>query len=303
MKRNILVTGGTVFVSRFVSTYFSRKGHNVYVLNRGSKLQVEGVHLIKADRHALGDVLKSYSFDAILDITGYTREDVKDLVEALPEIKQYIYISSGAVYPETLPIPFHEGQKCGRNLIWGDYGSNKLDAENYLRENVPQSYILRPPYLYGPMENLYREPFVFECADLDRPFYIPKDGKQRLQFFHVEDLCRFMELLMEKEPEQKIFNVGNPELVTIEEWAELCYKTAGKEMTAKYVDEGHNQRDYFSFYDYEYELDVTKQLELMPDLKSLDEGLIEAYEWYKEHKEDVRKKPFFTYIDTRLKDL
>lgn len=74
-------------------------------------------------------------------------------------------------------------------------------------------------------------------------------------------------------------------------------------MVAKYVDASHNQRDYFSFYDYEYELDVSKQLELMPQLKSMDVGLKEAYEWYIDHKEDVRKKPFFTYIDTRLKDL
>lgn len=303
MKRNILVTGGTVFVSRFVATYFVEKGDNVYVLNRGTKPQVEGVHLIKADRHALGDVLKDCSFDAVLDITGYTREDVKDLVEAIPEIKQYVYISSGAVYPETLPIPFHEKQTCGRNSIWGDYGSNKLDAEKFLQENVPEAYILRPPYLYGPMENLYREPFVFECADLDRTFYVPKDGKQKLQFFHVEDLCRFIEVLLEKQPTQKIFNVGNPELLTIEEWARLCYHVAGKAMEAKYVDARHNQRDYFSFYDYEYELDVTKQAELMPAVKPLDEGLKEAYEWYIAHKEDVRKKPFFEYIDTRLKDL
>ena len=303
MKKNILVTGGTVFVSRFVATYFVEKGYNVYVLNRGSKPQVDGVHLIKADRHALGDVLKEYSFDTVLDITGYTREDVKDLVEALSEIRQYIYISSGAVYPETLPIPFHEEQQCRRNLIWGDYGSDKLDAENYLRENVPQAYILRPPYLYGPMENLYREPFVFECADLNRPFYVPKDGKQKLQFFHVEDLCRFMEILMEKEPGQKLFNVGNPEMVTIEEWTRLCYEAAGKECVVKYVTGEHNQRDYFSFYDYEYELDVTKQTELMPNVKSLNKGLKEAYEWYTNHKEDVRTKPFFTYIDTKLKDL
>lgn len=303
MQRNILVTGGTVFVSKFVATYFAGKGHNVYVLNRGTKSQAEGVQLIKADRHELGDVLKDYSFDTVFDITGYTREDVKDLVEALPEIRQYIYISSGAVYPETLPVPFHEGQTCGRNSIWGDYGSNKLDAENYLRENVPQAYILRPPYLYGPMENLYREPFVFDCANAGRPFYAPKEGKQKLQFFHVEDLCRFMEVLMEKEPEQKLFNVGNPEAVTIEEWARLCYKAAGKECAVKYVAGEHNQRDYFSFYDYEYELDVTKQMELMPTVKPLLEGLKEAYEWYMAHEDEVRKKPFFTYIDTRLKDL
>ena len=303
MKRNILVTGGTVFVSRFVATYFVEKGDNVYVLNRGTKPQVEGVHLIEADRHALGDILKGYTFDAVLDITGYTRDDVKDLVAALGGFEQYVYISSSAVYPEMLQQPFHEAQQCGRNAIWGDYGSNKLDAEKFLQENVPEAYILRPPYLYGPMENLYREPFVFECADLDRPFYAPKDGKQKLQFFHVEDLCRFIEVLLEKEPEEKIFNVGNPDVVTIEEWAKLCYRAAGKEMSVKYVDASHDQRDYFSFYDYEYELDVTKQMELMPEVKPLAEGLKEAYEWYIAHKEDVRKKPFFEYIDSKLKDL
>ena len=35
--RRILVTGGTVFVSRFVANYFAQKGDDVYVLNRNSK--------------------------------------------------------------------------------------------------------------------------------------------------------------------------------------------------------------------------------------------------------------------------
>lgn len=33
----------------------------------------------------------------------------------------------------------------------------------------------------------------------------------KLQFFHVEDLCRFIDILVEKQPEQHIFNVGNKE--------------------------------------------------------------------------------------------
>lgn len=303
MKRNILVTGGTVFVSRYVASYFVKQGDNVYVLNRNTKSQAEGVHLIEADRHALGTTLKKYAFDAVLDITGYTRDDVKDLVEALGEFEQYVYISSGAVYPETLPIPFRETQQCGRNKIWGDYGSNKLEAENYLRENVPQAYILRPPYLYGPMENLYREPFVFDCANLNRAFYVPGEGKQRLQFLHVEDLCRFIGILLEKEPKNRIFNVGNPETVTIEEWAALCYQAAGKELSVRYVDKSHNQRDYFSFYDYEYELDVTKQMALMPEFKPFSDGLKESYAWYMLHQDEVRKKPYFAYIDTNLREL
>ena len=31
---NILVTGGTVFASRYTAEFFAAKGHDVYVLNR-----------------------------------------------------------------------------------------------------------------------------------------------------------------------------------------------------------------------------------------------------------------------------
>ena len=80
---NILVTGGTVFASRFTAEYFVQKGHKVFVLNRGTKPQSDGVALIKGDRHSLGDTLRSYDFDAVLDVTAYNENDVADLVNAL----------------------------------------------------------------------------------------------------------------------------------------------------------------------------------------------------------------------------
>lgn len=169
-----------------------------------------------------------------------------------------------------------------------------------MQEHVSQAYILRPPYLYGPMQNVYREPFAFDCAMADRPFYIPEDGSMKLQFFHVEDLCRFIDLLLEKKPEQRIFNVGNKEAVTIREWVELCYKVVGKQLNTISVDSSHPQRQYFSFHDYEYYLDVTKQEALMPDTKPLFEGLLESFVWYREHSELVNKKPFVNYIDTEI---
>lgn len=299
--RKILVTGGTVFVSRYVAEYFVKKGEDVYVLNRNTRLQSAGVKLIEADRNALVDKLKNYDFDLVVDVTSYTKADVENLVNALGTIKEYIFISSSAVYPETLPQPFHEEQECGLNSIWGSYGTNKLEAEKYLQEHVPQAYILRPPYLYGPMQNVYREPFVFDCAMADRVFYIPKDGGMKMQFFHVEDLCRFIDILLEKKPEQKIFNVGNKEAVTINEWVALCYRVVGKDLRTVSVDASHPQRQYFSFYDYEYYLDVTKQQALMPDTKSLFEGLQESFEWYRKHEDLVIKKPLIKYIDEELK--
>jgi len=292
----LLITGGTVFVSRFAAAYFVSRGDDVYVLNRNTRPQVPGVHLIQADRNDLGDVLKNSEFDAVLDINSYTKSHVAQLLDALGTFRDYIFISSSAVYPETLPQPFTEEQPCGANAIWGAYGTNKLEAEHYLQSRVPQAYILRPPYLYGPMENVYREPFVFDCAEENRPFCLPGDGGMKLQFFHVEDLCRFMEILLETHPGQHIFNVGNPEAVTAESWAKLCYEAAGKPWQAVAIS-GHPQRCFFPFHEYEYMLDVSKQQALMPECKPLAEGLREAYRWHREHPQDVNRKPFFEYID------
>lgn len=295
----ILVTGGTVFASRFTAEYFAKE-HEVYVLNRNTRPQSTGVTLINADRHALGDTLRDYHFDAVIDVTAYNEADVRDLLDALGEFKNYVMISSSAVYPETLPQPFKEDMQLGANSVWGDYGTNKVAAEKYLLERVPNAYIIRPPYLYGKMNNLYREAFVFECAERDMPFFVPNGGEMPLQFFDIEDMCRFIEILLEKQPEQRVFNVGNPETVTVREWAGLCYGALGKAPEIRNVLFRINQREYFPFYDYGYKLDVSAMTALMPDVKPLEQGLREAYEWFSEHRDEIRRKPLFEYIENNL---
>ena len=291
----VLVTGGTVFASRFCAEYFLKKGHEVFVINRGTKPQSAGVNLIECDRHSLGDRLKDLYFDLVLDVTAYNEYDVKALVSALGDYGRYILISSSAVYPETLKVPFNEGQECGANKFWGDYGLNKLAAERYLLNNSDNFYIIRPPYLYGSMNNLYREAFVFECAERDMPFYVPGDGKMPLQFFHIEDMCGFAEILTEKAPVQRIFNVGNTETVTVEEWVKACYNVLGKIPRIRCV-AGHEESNYFCFRNYGFSLDVTGQGKLMPGTKPLDKGLTESYEWFKDNRELIRRKDYFKYI-------
>ena len=48
----------------------------------------------------------------------------------------------------------------------------------------------------------------------------------------MEDLCKFVELLIEKSPEQHIFNVGNKYTADICEWVKLCYNAAGKSLSS-----------------------------------------------------------------------
>ncbi len=298
--KKILVTGGTVFVSRYIAEDYIAKGYDVYVLNRNSRMQSAGAKLIQADRYDLGDILRHYHFDIVIDVTAYTAKAVDLLLDALGSYEEYVLISSSAVYPEHCSQPFTEETQLGTNKYWGKYGTDKIEAEETLMKRNKNAYIVRPPYLYGPMNNVYREAFVFDCALKDRKFYLPKNGEMKLQFFHVHDLCEFINVILKNKPHQHIFNVGNKDAVSIREWVEFCYRIAGKKVEFINVFDGIEQRNYFSFYNYEYYLDVSKQYKLMHDITSLYNGLKDSFDWYKNNPDKVDKKPFLEYIDNDL---
>ena len=298
--RKMLITGGTVFVSRFAAAYFADK-YEVYVLNRNTRPQCNGVTLIEGDRHALGDILRGFHFDVVID-TAYNDRDIHDLLDALDSYGDYLLISSSAVYPETEAQPFTEETPVGANSIWGSYGTDKIAAEKALQARVPDAYILRPPYLYGPGNNVYREAFVFDCAMADNIFCLPGTGEMKMQFFHVRDLFRFVEVLLEVKPQQRVFNVGNPNAVSIRGWAETCYQVAGKPFVCREILAEVDQRNYFPFYKYEYFLDVSKQMQLLGKVTSLEEGLQESLAWYRENSNVVRRKPLMEYIDKNFKE-
>lgn len=293
----ILVTGGTVFVSKFVASYFVKAGHEVFVLNRGTKEQVKGINLIQADRNELGNCLDGMFFDTIVDISAYNKKDIENLLSKKMKFDNYFFISTSAVYAETLEQPFNEDQPTGGNSLWGAYGENKLEAEHELLSKVPDAYILRPPYLYGPMQNLYRELFVFDQADKKRKFYVPKNGTMKLQFLHIEDLCKIIENIIETKPEQHIFNVGNAESVSINKFVELCYEAAGADLEKVFVFKDVKQQDYFPFSDYEYTLDVTRMCEILPVQKDLLEGLKESYIHHKKKQEKIKTKAYTRFIN------
>lgn len=192
-------------------------------------------------------------------------------------------------------------QWCGANSVWGDYGTNKILCEKYYSSVFPNTYIIRPPYLYGQGNNVYREAFAFDCADFNRTFYLPENGKMKMQFFHIDDLCRFIHILLEQKPEQRIFNVGNAQSISVKEWVNLCYAAAGQTPAFKFVDTSVPQRNYFCFHKYEYALDVSRMSALMPETISLSAGLNKSYDWYKAHKDEVNRRDYFNYIDNDLK--
>lgn len=90
-------------------------------MNRNSRKQSKNVTLIEIDRHNIGDKLKKYDFDAVIDVTSYNENDISGLVDALGTFDKYIMVSSSAVYPENEKQPFTESIKAAPNSIWGSY--------------------------------------------------------------------------------------------------------------------------------------------------------------------------------------
>ena len=243
--RKILITGGTVFVSRYLAEYYVAKGDDVYVINRNTRKQSKGVTLLEADRHRLGDLLRSYYFDVVID-TAYTCEDITMLLDSLGGYRVYFYKFKRSLSRKLNSTISRRWCIIGKISIQG-YSVNKIKAEKALLERNSHAYILRPPYLYGPMNNVYREAFVFDCALTNRKFYLPGNGEMKLQFFYIRDLCRFIDVLLEKKPNHHVFNVGNKEVVSIRDWVDICYSIVGKTVEFINVDKKIEQRNYFSF--------------------------------------------------------
>ena len=94
--------------------------------------------------------------------------------------------------------------------------------------------------------------------------------------------------------------MGNEECVSIKEWVRACYEIVGSKCETVPVYREINQREYFSFHDYAYKLNVTKQKNLMPKTKPLKEGLKESFEWYRNNADKVNRKAYIEYIDKNL---
>ena len=109
-----------------------------------------------------------------------------------------------------------------------------------------------------------------------------------------------MDIIVEKKPDVHIFNVGNKDSITVNEWVKLCYNVVGKEAEFVNVMEDIEQRSYFCFTEYEYMLDTEKQDELIGETMDMAEGLKEAFEWYKDNQDKVNKRSYFEYIDEHL---
>lgn len=305
--KKILIMGGNQFVGKEIVKKFLEKDYTIYILNRGTRKNIEEVIFFKVDRDnfiEMENILKNIDVDIIIDVSAYTEEQVDILHKVMKNrFKQYILISSASVYNNIESTPANEESQTGENLIWGDYAKNKYLAEKKTIENSKiynfKYTIFRPFYIYGVGNNLDRENYFFSRIKYNLPIYIPSKNNI-IQFGYVEDLALAIESSIgNSDFYNQTFNISGDEYVTMSEFSEICEKVMNKKAIIKYINTEENKikaRDWFPFREVNLFGDISKLENTgFRNTYSLIQGLEKTYKYNDEN--DLITKPILNKLE------
>jgi nucleoside-diphosphate-sugar epimerase len=158
---NILIIGGTGFLSGTTARQALAAGHNVWSISRGQRPVPDGVRALTADRHDQAAFEAAITgadvhWDLAVDCIAFTPEDIQQDVTVLaPLVKHLIFVSTDFVYdPQHRKFPQDEESDW---YLKGAYGGLKRQAELTLIAADSGSMhwtIVRPGHIYGPGSQL-----------------------------------------------------------------------------------------------------------------------------------------------------
>ena len=160
----------------------------------------------------------------VYDLNGREAEEAVPILDALPNLEQYIFCSSAGVYKKTEQPPHYEhdaGDPKSRH-------KGKLDTEALLASRGVNYTSVRPVYIYGPLNYNPVEEWFFHRVKAGRPIPVPGSGLQVTQLGHVGDLASaFHAVLGNAKAKNQIYNVSGERFVTFDGIARACAAAAG----------------------------------------------------------------------------
>jgi len=250
----ILVMGGNRFCGKLVVEYLHSQGHELTVFNRTGTAPVS-CEIIQGDRNDK-DILRSSfhnkNYDCIIDMCLYKLEQAeKSTPIFVQKTKNYIFISSIAVYKKTNLFPIGESCPTGKWPLFEDYGVQKSKIENYLASFNDLCYtILRPTYVIGKNNHHKREGYYFEKILNNEIVDVEGDGQAILSFIFVEDLANIISIFATSTMADKdVYNICNDEAITITGFIALISDIIGKKANLNFVDKKvsfKNEHCFFS---------------------------------------------------------
>jgi 2'-hydroxyisoflavone reductase len=224
---SILVIGGTGFTGPEQVEHALARGHRVTVINRNrtrpdffkGNAQVEQ---LVGDLNADMSALKDRTFDAVLDIPTTAPYWVRNVAQYMKgRTKHYTFISTLSVYADnktvgadesdpTLPMPSdvdpYTPEPAARSRY---YGQLKAFSEKLVKETYPNSLIIRPGLIVGPLDPSDRFTYWPVRIDKGGEVMAPGSPTDPAQFIDARDLAEWTIRMIEAR-ETGTYNATGP---------------------------------------------------------------------------------------------
>jgi nucleoside-diphosphate-sugar epimerase len=244
----ILLIGGTRFLGRYIASDLAARGHEVVIMNRGTRPPHEAAaRSIKcdiSDHDAFGKVLTSERWEGIID-TILSAEDLEFVIETLKgKIKHFVHTGSIGVYAPLQQIPSRENEPLVVHDAPFSFGS-KLQQDQVLmrahNENGFPATSLRMSYIYGPGAVPLdgwggRSPIFFQKLRDGETIPLADDGRVLLHPGDVGDLARsFGDALETPRSIGQIYNIGGSHALMMKDYIRLIAELMGVTPSLEYV--------------------------------------------------------------------
>lgn len=228
---NVLVTGATGRVGKHLVDALLKSGEEVRVLIRKEMTEFENVGTVYGDmldkeslKKAVEGIDTVFHLAAVVDYSA--SEDLmfrtnvigtKNLLEVFKG-NNFIYLSSTAVLGKSLKkLPADENTPYSPSNF---YGRTKMEAEKMVKENG--GIIIRSPDVLMPRFTEGYDLIFSKLLDGKMP--IIGDGKNFIDYIHINDLINALLLVKEKGKKNEIYIVSGKGVKTQRECLEIAAK-------------------------------------------------------------------------------
>ncbi|MEE2744727.1 MAG: NAD-dependent epimerase/dehydratase family protein [Bdellovibrionota bacterium] len=234
----VLITGATGFLGSHLCDLLNSKNIEIYCLARDKKkmqeFKIPGIFIqgeLDTEKNKWIDELPE-DLDTVIHTAGivhsFEKEDfykvntlgtkclLKDLKKRFSQLN-FIFISSLSAAGPSPKNPLEEKE---REKPVSHYGFSKLEAEKYLKKQMPQNWslsIIRPPMIIGP-----RDKGVLDVFKMVKSGLVLNAGLSRrpklYSFICVHDLTNFIFILLQKRDiHREVYFISNEKIITYRE--------------------------------------------------------------------------------------
>lgn len=244
----LLLLGGSGFLSGTVARRAVEQGYTVWAVTRGQKPLPPGVTPVVGDRRnrpAFAQAIAGLrtQWDLVIDCIGYEPEDARQDIAVFRErARQFAFVSTDFVFdPRQRRFPQPEDGAYVRD----GYGGNKRTCElEFERGDCGDMAwtIIRPCHIYGPGSELgclprhARDPKLIQRLKDGEPLELVGGGHFLQQPIFARDLADLLlSVCGNRQCRNRIFNAAGPDIVESRTYYQIIADALGVKLQVKEI--------------------------------------------------------------------